>query len=217
MTERSRSKASRLSSHCNRYAVCRHGRSTHPTDGDHQPSLRAMQAATSYAMRAAPGPHRAASARRLTADARQPSATAAAPCCSRPAAALPRRHVAARALHYPLSQQEEREEPLRDIFTAARACRLYTCLPPLNGQPQPQEQSPQNDGLLPRVLLTLLCKGLASKLEEEGQVVRLPTLCKYEDFVRVSKAIMQQGRSVGGQEMLIRRALNSIIPGGSGL
>jgi hypothetical protein len=116
-----------------------------------------------------------------------------------------------------LPQQPEQEEPLRDVFTVARACRLYTCLPPLKGKPQPQPQAPQTDGLVPRMLLTLLCKGLASKLKEEGQVVRLPMLCKYEDFVRVSKAIMQQGRSVGGQEMLIRRALNSIIPGGSGL
>ncbi len=123
--------------------------------------------------------------------------------------------MATHALHIP--HQQEGQEELLDVFTVARACRLYTCLPPLEGQPQPQPQAPQNDGLVPRMLLTLLCKGLASKLQDEGQAVRLPMLCKYEDFVRVSKAIMQNGRSVGGQEMLIRRALNSIIPGGSGL
>ncbi|KAG1653959.1 hypothetical protein FOA52_008980 [Chlamydomonas sp. UWO 241] len=51
----------------------------------------------------------------------------------------------------------------------------------------------------------------------EGQVVRVPWLCRYSDFVRVSKAIMANGRSIVGQELLIRRALNSIIPFGSGL
>ena len=54
-------------------------------------------------------------------------------------------------------------------------------------------------------------------MRSEGQAVRLPLLCDYDDFVRVAKAIMLQGRTPKQQEMLIRRALNNSIPGGSGL
>ncbi|GAX76498.1 hypothetical protein CEUSTIGMA_g3943.t1 [Chlamydomonas eustigma] len=74
-----------------------------------------------------------------------------------------------------------------------------------------------HDSILNRILLTVLCIALNHQLRKEGQPIHLPVLCQYEDFVRVAKAIMGNKRTVDQQEALIKRALNSSIPGGSGL
>ena len=79
-----------------------------------------------------------------------------------------------------------------------------------------QAKTAYHDGPLSRVLLTVLCWALGMQMRGEGQTVRLPWLCDYEDFVRVAKMILQQGRTPEQQEQLIRRALNNSIPGGSG-
>ena len=65
--------------------------------------------------------------------------------------------------------------------------------------------------------LKVICWALGLQMRREGQSVRLPWLCDYDDFVRVAKAILQHpGRTPKDQEALIRRALNDSIPGGSG-
>jgi len=91
-----------------------------------------------------------------------------------------------------------------------------------NGQhqlynPRAQPKTVYQDNILNRVLLSVLCLALKHQLRKEGQTIQLPVLCQYEDFVRVAKAIMGHKRTVEQQEALIRRALNSSIPGGSGL
>lgn len=79
-----------------------------------------------------------------------------------------------------------------------------------------QAKTAYHDGSLSCVLLTILCWALGQQMRGEGQAVWLPWLCGYNDFVRVAKAILQQGRTPEQQEQLIRRALNNSIPGGSG-
>lgn len=113
-------------------------------------------------------------------------------------------------------------------YDAAHVSRLYSALAQTSPTATPQPgaaaagaaattTATTSDSLLSRLLLTVLCHSLAAQLTKEGQTIVLPRLCEYNDFVRVSRAIMQHGRSTKDQEMLIRRALNSAIPGGSGL
>lgn len=96
---------------------------------------------------------------------------------------------------------------------------LYASLPVLMQDPPEPCETPSTsdrpeDPFVSRVLLTVLCNGLARQMRADGQHVRVPWLCSYRDFVRVSKAIMLCGRTPMEQEALVRRALNSMIPGG---
>ncbi len=140
--------------------------------------------------------------------ARSSVATRSAPSCSIDADSDPQHGMA--HLYGSLPQPKPKRPFTRPGFYTEAATRSS----PAHHLNQPPSE--HKDSLLSRVLLTVLCRALSHQMRLEGQDVRVPMLCCYDDFVRVAKCIMGLGRTPEQQERLIRRALNSAIPGGSG-